>query len=78
MFYRKPGYRNPENRLWDTRERWSREPVFTIRRKGKNKLIAKTPGRKIRSSEVNVCRFSPQAFPEEKQTQPQTQDRTCT
>ena len=79
MFYRKPGYRNPENRLWDTRERWSREPVFTIRRKGKNKkLITNTPGRKIRSRELKVCRFSIQAVQEEKQTQPQTQDRTCT
>lgn len=47
-----------ENRIWDTRERWSKEPVFTmIRRKGK-KLITNTSGRKIRSRELKVCRFS--------------------
>ena len=49
-----------ENRIWDTRERWSKEPVFTmIRRKGKNKKwITNTPGRKIRSRELKVCGFS--------------------
>ena len=49
-----------ENRIWDTRERWSKEQVFTmIRRKRKNKKwITNTPGRKIRSRELKVCRFS--------------------
>ena len=49
-----------ENRIWDTRERWAKEPVFTmIRRKGKNKkLITNTPGRNIRSRELKVCGFS--------------------
>ena len=48
-----------ENRIWDTRERWSKEPVFTMIRKGKNKKwITNTPGRKIRSRELKVCRFS--------------------
>ena len=41
-------------------------------------MITSTPGRKIRSRELKVCRFSVQAFQEEKQTQPQTQDRTIT
>ena len=48
-----------ENRIWDTRERWAKEPVFTmIRRKGKQELITNTSGRKIRSRELKVCRFS--------------------
>ena len=61
-----------ENRIWDTRERWSKEPVFTmIRRKGKNKKwITNTPGRKIRSRELKVGRFSVQAFQEESRHSP--------
>ena len=61
-----------ENRIWDTRERWSKEPVFTmIRRKGKNKnWITNTPGRKIRSRELKVGRFSVQAFQEESRHSP--------
>ena len=49
-----------ENRIWDTRERWSKEPVFTmIGRKGKNKkLITNTPDRKIRNRKLKVCGFS--------------------
>ena len=48
-------------------------------RKGKNKEVDnKHPGRKVRIRELKVCRFSVQAFQEEKQTQPQTRDRTGT
>ena len=49
-----------ENRIWDPRERWSKEPVFTmIRRKGKNKkLITNTLDRKIRNRKLKVCGFS--------------------
>ena len=38
-----------ENRIWDTRERWAKEPVFTmIRRKGKNnKWITKPQAEKL-------------------------------
>ena len=60
-----------ENRIWDTRERWSKEPVFTMIRKGKNKKwITNTPGRKIRSRELKVGRFSVQAFQEESRHSP--------
>ena len=70
-----------EKRLWNTRETKPEELVFTIKKGGgeaRNKMITSTPGRKIRSRELKVCRFSVQAFQEEKQTQPQTQDRTIT
>ena len=49
-----------ETRFWDTREKWSKEPVLTMIRKGKKKkkkLITDSPGRKIRSRELKVCRF---------------------
>ena len=47
-----------ETRFWDTREKWSKQPVLTMIRKGKNKkLITDSPGRKIRSRELKVCRF---------------------
>ena len=57
-----------------------KEQVFTIirKKKGKNKLITNALGKNIRRREVKICRFSVQAFQEEKQTQPQTQDRTFT
>ena len=42
------------------------------------KVITSTPGRKLRRRELKVCRFSIEAFQEEKQTQPQTPDRTIT
>ena len=42
------------------------------------KVITSTPGRKLRSRELKVCRFSVQACQEEKQTQPHTRDRTIT
>ena len=42
------------------------------------KVITSTPGRKLRSRELKVCRFSVQACQEEKQTQPHTGDRTNT
>ena len=69
-----------EKRLWNMRETKPEELVFTIKKRGgaQNKMITSTPGRKIRSRELKVCRFSVQAFQEEKQTQPQTRDRTIT
>ena len=62
------------------RETKHEELVFTIKKKkGKNKkVITSTPGRKLRSRELKVCRFSVQACQEEKQTQPHTRDRTIT
>ena len=63
------------------REKKPEELVFTIKKKkkGKNKkVIINTPGRKLRRRELKVCRFSIEAFQEEKQTQPQTPDRTIT
>ena len=42
------------------------------------KVITSTPGRKLRSRELKVCRFSAQVCQEEKQTQPHTRDRTIT
>ena len=41
-------------------------------------MITNALGKNIRRREVKICRFSVQAFQEEKQTQPQTQDRTFT
>ena len=69
-----------EKRLWNMRETKHEELVFTIKKKkGKNKkVITSTPGRKPRSRELKVCRFSVQACQEEKQTQPHTRDRTIT
>ena len=67
-----------EKRLWNTRETKPEELVFTIKKSGGDKMITSTPGRKIRSRELKVCRFSVQAFQEEKQTQPQTRDTTIT
>ena len=70
-----------EKRLWNMRETKHEELVFTIKKKkkGKNKkVITSTPGRKLRSRELKVCRFSVQACQEEKQTQPQTGGRTIT
>ena len=69
-----------DKRLWDIRKKQSKEPVFSNTRKtGKRKQLAtNTLGRKIRSRELKVCRCSDQAFQEEKQTQPQTRDRTFT
>ena len=68
-----------EKRLWDIREMQREELVFTIKKKKrKNKVITSILSRKISSRELKVCRFSVQAFQEEKQTQPQTWDRTCT
>ena len=63
-----------EKWLWNMRETKHEELVFTIKKKkkGKNKkVITSTPGRKPRSRELKVCRFSVQAFQKEKQTQPQ-------
>ena len=56
------------------------EPKQTNKQKTvKNKkVITSTPGRKLRSRELKVCRFSVQACQEEKQTQPHTRDRTIT
>ena len=49
-----------KTKFWDTREKWSKELVLTMTRKGKNKkLITNSPGRKIRSRELKVCRFPP-------------------
>ena len=71
-----------EKRLWNMSETKPEELVFTIKKKkkkGKNKkVITSTPGRKPRSRELKVCRFSVQACQEEKQTQPHTRDRTIT
>ena len=71
-----------EKRLWNMSETKPEELVFTIlkkKKKGKNKkVITSTPGRKPRSRELKVCRFSVQACQEEKQTQPQTGGRTIT
>ena len=69
-----------EKRLWNMRETKPEELVFTIKKGGaaQNKMITSTPGRKIRSRELKVCRFSVQVFQEDKQTQPQTRDRTIT
>ena len=71
-----------EKRLWNMSETKPEELVFTIwkKKKGKKnkKVITSTPGRKLRSRELKVCRFSVQAFQEEKQTQPQTRGRTIT
>ena len=70
-----------EKRLWNMRETKPEELVFTFLKKKKEKnkkVITSTPGRKPRSRELKVCRFSVQAFQEEKQTPHQTQDRTCT
>ena len=67
-----------KKRLWDTGEKQSKEPVFTIIRKKKEEVDKKPPGRKTGITEVKVCGFSVQAFQEEKQTQPQTRDRTFT
>ena len=64
-----------DNGLWDIRKKQSKEPVFfNTRKTGKTNTL----GRKIRSRELKFCRFSVQAFQEEKQTQPQTWDRTFT
>ena len=64
------------------REMKPEELVFTIKKKkkkGKNKkVIISTPGKKLRSRELKVCRFSVQAFQEEKKTQPHIWDRTIT
>ena len=63
------------------RETKPEELVFTFLKKKKEKnkkVITSTPGRKLRSRELKVCRFSVQAFQEEKQTQPQTGGRTIT
>ena len=47
-----------ETKFSDTREKWSKELVLTMVRKVKNKkLITNSPGRKIRSRELKVCRF---------------------
>ena len=53
-----------EKRLWNMREMKPEELVFTIKKGGaaQNKMITSTPGRKIRSRELKVCRFSVQAF----------------
>ena len=54
-----------EKRLWNMRETKPEELVFTIKKEGggaQNKMITSTPGRKIRSRELKVCRFSVQAF----------------
>ena len=70
-----------EKRLWNMRETKHEELVFTIKKKKKEKnkkVITSTPGRKLRSRELKVCRFSVQACQEEKQTQPQTGGRTIT
>ena len=41
-----------ESKLWSLREKQSKQPVFTIVRKGKNKkVITNCPSRKIRSRE---------------------------
>jgi len=76
-------YRKPEYKQWrkgsGTRGRRNLKSWFSLLKKGGgDKMITSTPGRKIRSRELKVCRFSVQAFQEEKQTQPQTQDRTIT
>ena len=70
-----------EKRLWNMRETKPEELVFTFLKKKKEKnkkVITSTPGRKLRSRELKVCRFSVQACQEEKQTQPHTRDRTIT
>lgn len=67
-----------KKRLWDTREKQSQEPVSTIIRKKEKVDNNKPPGRKTGIGEVKVCSFSLQLFQEEKQTQPQTRDRTFT
>ena len=70
-----------EKRLWNMRETKPEELVFTFLKKKKEKnkkVITSTPGRKPRSRELKVCRFSVQACQEEKQTQPQTGGRTIT
>ena len=70
-----------EKRLWNMRETKPEELVFTFLKKKKEKnkkVITSTPGRKPRSRELKVCRFSVQAFQEEMQTPPQTRDRTIT
>ena len=75
-----------EKRLWNMRETKPEELGFTIKKNKQNKtkqtnkqktvknkkVITSTPGRKLRSRELKFCRFSVQAFQEEKQTQPHT------
>ena len=70
-----------EKRLWDIREMQPEQLVFTIlkkKKKEKYKVITSILSKKISSRELKVCRFSVQAFQEEKQIQPQTQERTHT
>ena len=82
MLYRKPGYRQwrKGSGIWGRRNLKTRFSLLKKKKKkGKNKkVITSTPGRKPRSRELKVCRFSVQAFQEEKQTQPQTGGRTIT
>ena len=80
MLYRKPGYRQwrKGSGIWARRNLKSWFSLFK-KKKGKNKkVIIRTPGKKLRSRELKVCRFSVQAFQEEMQTPPQTRDRTIT
>ena len=83
MLYRKPGYRQwrKGSGIWGRRNLKSWFSLFKKKKKKKEKnkkVITSTPGRKLRSRELKVCRFSVQACQEEKQTQPHTRDRTIT
>ena len=70
MLYRKPGYKQWRKGS-GTRGRQNLKSWFSLLKKGEgDKMITSTPGRKIRSRELKVCRFSVQAFQEEKQTAP--------
>ena len=81
LLYRKPRYRQwrKGSGIWGRRNLKSWFSLLKKKKKGKNKkVIINTPGRKLRRRELKVCRFSIEAFQEEKQTQPQTPDRTIT
>ena len=92
MLYTKPGYTQwrKGSGIWGRRNLKSWVSLLKKQTKqnktnkqkkktGKNKkVITSTPGRKLRSRELKVCRFSVQACQEEKQTQPHTRDRTIT
>ena len=61
--------------IWGRRNLKSWFSLFKKKKKKKEKnkkVITSTPGRKLRSRELKFCRFSVQAFQEEKQTQPHT------
>ena len=82
MLYRKPGYRQwrKGSGIWGRRNLKTRFSLLKKKKKkSKNKkVIINTSGRKLRSRELKVCRFSIEAFQEEKKTQPHIWDRTIT